>query len=584
VELGFFRSRTRLKVVSILLCALVSFSCFPALALASTLLYLQASPSQVSVDVGKSIRLVSSVKITGVYSDGTTRDLTYSAAYTMANSTIANLPGNGTIAGVKAGVTTLYASYGGKKVGITVKVNNPVVLQSLKANVNRVLVNAGDSIRLVDNIKITGLYSNGSSQDVTYLANYSMANPAIARLPGNGTIVGVNAGTTTLYASYQGKQVGITVVVRQLKSLTTNVSQIPVNVGSSVRLVSSIKVTGVYSDGSTSDLTYAASYQMTDSSIARLPGNGYIVGVKAGTTALNISYGGKQISVTVKVTQPEASLTAVSSQPSQYGKVIIPEKFLNLIPEAKNKPIPIYVPPFDQNSENILCFNDGTWNRVTSFRLDKSTGFDWSNFFSQFSLEDVVKADGMSSDSNLAMMTGFGVAGLILQVLAQASRNINAFSIDVVIQRNVNTKELRAVLLLADWNKSTVLRKLAGATDYFVNPPDVDTAGRVLRERTLQNGLWLSSSKNWDLKLSVDPSHSVDAYIGYLYFANGRIAVFPRLYRGDKLTLVYWDFFWLKDKPEYGCDVQKLIKQPYSLGNRLNNIILQGLAGFKFQP
>jgi hypothetical protein len=127
-----------IKRISVLMVFSLVFSIFSSLMqanaeAAATITALKANVEQVSVEKGKTIRLVENIKITANYSDGTSADVTYSADYKMVDSNIAKLPGNGNIEGVKEGITKLNAGYQGKQISVTVNVlgNNVASLAKL---------------------------------------------------------------------------------------------------------------------------------------------------------------------------------------------------------------------------------------------------------------------------------------------------------------------------------------------------------------------------------------------------------------------------------------------------------------------
>jgi len=114
----------------------------------------------------------------------------------------------------------------GKQVGSLTLIVTPV-LQSIRASVSEVSVEVGKSIPAGGSIKITGVYNDGSTKELTWLndVNWSIKDPTIAK-NGNGTIVGVKAGTTTLNVSYQGKTTSVKVVVSEPNDAASLAKQI----------------------------------------------------------------------------------------------------------------------------------------------------------------------------------------------------------------------------------------------------------------------------------------------------------------------------------------------------------------------
>lgn len=173
----------------------------------------------------------------------------------------------------------------------------------------RITVELGESIRVVDNIKISGTYSDGSVKNgLEYLGTYSIdPNPTLngkIDIPGNGTIKGLGLGTTYIYFKYLGKySKGIQVDVIELRSLQVISNNISVEEGTSIKLADQVQIIGTYSDGSTKVIRLnQGTYNMATNIYASIDGNGNIYGRKGGgATTVIYTYKGKQCSIKVNV-------------------------------------------------------------------------------------------------------------------------------------------------------------------------------------------------------------------------------------------------------------------------------------------
>jgi len=189
-------------------------------------------PKKLTLEKGKSVNLSGTVKcssglekisicVDNYYgaTDGVIDTRTVSGnSYSLSNITI----NSNHAAFVKAGtynVEIWAKAIGGtgKQVGSLTLTVMPV-LQSIRASVSEVSVEVGKSIPAGGSIKITGVYSDGSTKELTWLNDviWSIKDPSIAK-NGNGTIVGVYAGTTTLTLSYQGKTTSVKVKCETIK-------------------------------------------------------------------------------------------------------------------------------------------------------------------------------------------------------------------------------------------------------------------------------------------------------------------------------------------------------------------------------
>ena len=276
------------------------------------LVSLIVKPAAIKVELGGNIRIVDNIKISATFSDGSIKNgLEYLNNYSINDDPklagIIKMPGNGTICGLKTGTTYIYFKYLGTYANIKVTV---IKLVSLAAKPMRVSVELGGSIRIVDNIKISGIYNDGSiKKGLEYLNNYSIDDDpklaGIISIPGDGTIRGLKTGTTYIFFKYLKVYTkGIRIDVIKLQSLKASPAAISVQEGSSIKLSDIVKVTGTYSDGSSKIISQSKGiYSMPSNSYASIDKNGNVYGIKSGGSATaNFVYNGKQCSILIKVT------------------------------------------------------------------------------------------------------------------------------------------------------------------------------------------------------------------------------------------------------------------------------------------
>ncbi|MEM7180844.1 MAG: Ig-like domain-containing protein, partial [Spirochaetota bacterium] len=215
----------------------------------STVSSLSISPSGTTT-IGKNTKQNYTATVT--YSDGTTKNVTSSAAWTSSAISIAgmsNLSGSeGEASGVSVGSTTITASFGGKTATATLAVAERTLTSIAVSNVT---VSAGSGKQLT----ATATYSDGSTQDVTSAVTWNqVVDTSIAEVSGGssdyGTVYGKSAGDSTVTATLSGvTSNAATVSVKSLTSIA--VSSTSVAKGSTAQLTA----TGTYSDGSTEDIT-----------------------------------------------------------------------------------------------------------------------------------------------------------------------------------------------------------------------------------------------------------------------------------------------------------------------------------------
>jgi plastocyanin len=270
----------------------------------------QLSPDPLTVVVGESYNLAENFAAALTYSDGSVMTGVGSLRKLSINQSAPNLAqitlseDHSILQGLTKGTNYLYYDIGAGKTWppITVEV---IELKSLQATPKMISVELGESVRIVDLIKIYGIYSDGSKREVTHDASYSIANSSIAKLPNDGTIVGLTPDITTMKASYKGQQVDVKVNVVQLRYLEASLKTLTLGVNEIVPITpemgGSISIYGIYTDGSKKEVTYNVSYSIVDSNVAMLPSNGTIVTLRFGITTMNAKYKDQQVGITLDV-------------------------------------------------------------------------------------------------------------------------------------------------------------------------------------------------------------------------------------------------------------------------------------------
>lgn len=154
-------------------------------------------------------------------------------------------------------------------------------------------------------IKLTAFFSDGSSQDVTMSANWSItvpstsSNSTVATI-NNGVISAVNDGTAYIKADYDNLNITVPVTVsKKVTALTANMQDIYLRSNTSS---TPIVLTAYYEGSTNSDATVAsvATWTSGDNKIATVA-NGTITGHNAGTTTVTAKYGSQTVIIDVSV-------------------------------------------------------------------------------------------------------------------------------------------------------------------------------------------------------------------------------------------------------------------------------------------
>jgi hypothetical protein len=275
--------------------------------LSGDLVALGITPSSPVMAGGTQLQL----EAAGVYSDGSTDDMTNAVTWLSSDPTV-SVSSSGIVTANQVNeqhtCTITATGPGGLSGSVTLTIKN-AQLTDLAISPVSVTLNGG----LVTQLTATGTFTTGGetfTQDITPTVTWSTSNDAVATVDA-GKVTGVSGGTAAITASWGG--------------LTSNESDITV---SGVSLVSldiepkdhvaprmvgvAYTVTGSFSDGSSKDLTQAATWSSSDTVVARIgPYNAYAPGMIivtlhiAGTTTISAKIGNMTASTSLIV-----SLTA----------------------------------------------------------------------------------------------------------------------------------------------------------------------------------------------------------------------------------------------------------------------------------
>ncbi|MEE2903939.1 MAG: Ig-like domain-containing protein [Myxococcota bacterium] len=270
----------------------------------ASLIGISVRPNVVDMGVGA----VSQLTVLGIYSDGSTADLTSSLTgtlYESKNVSVVEVSVDGLLRGVSAGnLVEVFVQHETFEAVVTVNVQAEVRLVSLAAAPSQINMNVGEFTSLV----VIASYSDGSQVDVTNTAQYNFSPPGVANASSSGVIVGAAAGTTVLTISFDNQQTNVPINVEsdepEIIALSIQPSLITAGIGPN-ELSLPITVEATYSDGSQQNVTGASNLvlSITNPQIAQVVLGNFIEGVSVGTTELTATYDGLQASVPVEISQ-----------------------------------------------------------------------------------------------------------------------------------------------------------------------------------------------------------------------------------------------------------------------------------------
>jgi uncharacterized protein YjdB len=278
-----------------------------------TLVSLGVTPPSATIVVGVGYN---ALVVTAVYSDGSSVDVTSQSTYTSGDVTIVQVSGH-TLTGVKAGSTPVKVAYSGLTAVVNVTVSASP-LQSISID-GTTTVSVGQYIL----VTATGIYGDGSKQDLTAQATWTSAAAATATVSADSAtakerITGVAAGTVSVTAVYQGitGKASITVTAAAMTAITVTPVQPILQKGVS----QAFQATATYADGSTADVTLQASWTSDNATVASVTSSATGVVVKAlsaGSANISATVGSITGSTQVVVTTP--TLVSIAVTPATWS-------------------------------------------------------------------------------------------------------------------------------------------------------------------------------------------------------------------------------------------------------------------------
>jgi hypothetical protein len=247
---------------------------------APTLVSITLSPQDATIPAGATQQFTA----TGVYSDGSTQDLTSTTTWSSPPSVVIAINNTGIAAGLFQGTATIQASSGSVNASTTVTVAAPAIV-SIAVSPSTAMLAQGSS----QQYQAIGTYSDGSTQNVTTLLSWSSGTPTVAAVGNTGLAVGVSQGTATLTGAYENISASstLTVTAPTLVSITVAPNSASLSTGNSQQLIA----TGTYTDGSTQNLTASSTWVSSNSSVVSITSAGLATAVATGNVTVTATSG-----------------------------------------------------------------------------------------------------------------------------------------------------------------------------------------------------------------------------------------------------------------------------------------------------
>jgi hypothetical protein len=260
----------------------------------------------------------------GTYSDGSTGDVTGTAAWASSNAAAATIAAGGMATAVDpptSATTNITATLSGvtsAPFSLTVMNAAPTLQSIVITSTQGSTTPAAPSVAngMSTQLYATGVYSNNSTQDLTTQVSWSSGSGAtVSNTSGSqglvtGSAVGAPTVTATLGSVSGTVTVNVTAAILESVAITmpTTISNWPAGT------TQQFTADGTFSDGTTQNVSTSVTWAVSDSN-ATITSSGLATGVNAGTVIISASATGVPTASTATLTIGPAALTGITINP-----------------------------------------------------------------------------------------------------------------------------------------------------------------------------------------------------------------------------------------------------------------------------
>ena len=249
---------------------------------------IQVTPANSTIDIGQTQQFTA----VGTFSDGNTKDLSNLVTWSSSNMTVAAINSSGLALSHGQGSSMISATFNtvdGPVTGTTT-LNVAVTLKSLTITPVSPSIANSTSLQLT----VTGIFSDGSTQDLTASASWSSSSNGTATVNSKGLVTATGVGSATITATQGGVSSATTLTVTSavLTAITITPPGSSIANGTSEQLTA----TGIFSDGTTQNLTAFVTWTSSAPSLAAISNaagsQGFVTGSGVGNATITATQGG----------------------------------------------------------------------------------------------------------------------------------------------------------------------------------------------------------------------------------------------------------------------------------------------------
>ncbi|WP_293745950.1 Ig-like domain-containing protein [uncultured Paraglaciecola sp.] len=253
------------------------------------------SPIVMTLVIGSSEQL----NVTGQYTDNSNENLNSSVTWESSDPSVASISTSGVLLAISEGTTSITASFQG--------ISETLPIRVLQDFVSLSVTEVTSPLKIAETFQLiaTSTLANGSSQDSTSLASWSVADSEVLNVSDTGLVTALSAGTTSVTATFEGLSTQQNISVKALTALAISPTTVTLAIASSQQL----SLSGIYSDNSNETLTNGITWQSSNPSIASISNTGVVLGISVGTVSITAGVG--ELSSNLNVTISPATLQSI---------------------------------------------------------------------------------------------------------------------------------------------------------------------------------------------------------------------------------------------------------------------------------
>lgn len=240
--------------------------------------------NELALQVGDTANLTA----TAIFVSGSTENATVKTDWNSGSTDVASVYA-GVVTAKKEGKAVITATYMGKTVIVNVDVSKKV--KSLTKDKQSLALR----LNATDQVKITAFYDDGTSEDVTSKADYTVDTSSIVTVT-NGLVKGQNPGSATIMIKYMNQSLTLPVDVEVVRRIDAQKSSVSLLLNGTEK----IKLMATYPDGTIDDVSDKAVWTTDKANVADAI-KGTVTGYSVGTANLTATYGTKSTTIKVDV-------------------------------------------------------------------------------------------------------------------------------------------------------------------------------------------------------------------------------------------------------------------------------------------